>query len=89
MHGATTKFALSKDPPLTTSGALQLRDGGLSLDFLTMLRMINSTQWYFHSFLIFIRCDPVHHNLSASQLQEVKETIDPLSDSDDFGIDIL
>ena len=35
-----------------------------------------------------VEVPPCRLNLSVNQLQELKETIDPLSDSDDFGIDI-
>ena len=31
---------------------------------------------------------PCRLNLSEDQLEELKETVDPLSDSDNFGIDL-
>ena len=35
-----------------------------------------------------VEVPPCRLNLSEDQLEELKETVDPLSDSDNFGIDL-
>ena len=84
-HGSTPN-------QLFTSGALRLREGGLSaLDFFDRVEDDYGVQE--DGITPYedeegVEVPPCRLNLSVNQLQELKETIDPLSDSDDFGIDI-
>ena len=77
---------------LFTSGALRLRESGLSaLDFFD--RVMDNygieedgvTPYDDDEGVEVPRCQL---DLSEDQLEELKETVDPLSDSDNFGIEL-
>ena len=77
---------------LFTSGALRLRESGLSaLDFFDCV----SDNYGVEEDGVTpydddegVEVPPCRLNLSEDQLEELKETVDPLSDSDNFGIDL-
>ena len=77
---------------LFTSGALQLRESGLSaLDFFD--RVTDNYGVEEDGVTPYdddegVEVPPCRLNLSEDQLEELKETVDPLSDSDNFGIDL-
>ena len=90
-HKVRTEQGLTPNQ-LFTSGALRLREAGLSaLDFFDQVS---------HNYGVEedgvtpydddgVEVPPCRIDLSEDQLEELKETVDPLGDSDDFGIDLF
>lgn len=88
-HKVRTEQGLTPSQ-LFTSGALQLRESGLSaLDFFD--RVTDNYGVEEEGVTPYdddegVEVPPCQLNLSEDQLEELKETVDPLSDGDDFGI---
>ena len=90
-HKVRTEQGLTPSQ-LFTSGALQLRQSGLSaLDFFDRVTDnygVEEEGVTPYDDAEGVEVPPCLLNLPDSRLEELKETVDPLSDSDSFGIDL-